>query len=403
MADRIGADKLTRLGSSIFDEVAACRAAAAAAGQDVIDLSIGSPDLPPSTRVMQALSEAALKPASYRYPTSHGSEEFRRKAAEWMSFRFDAKIDAYDGLATLMGSQDGLAHLALALCNPGDKAIVPDPGYPVYAASLAVAGVEPVGLKLRPENGFLPHPDDLPDEVWDEARFVLLGLPGNPVGAASSRELLERLLAKCRKHNTILVHDLAYSEMGYAGYRPQSVLALPGALDIAVEFHSMSKSFHMAGCRIGFLAGNPEAVSALRRLKANIDYGVFSAVQQAAIVALDEVMEPGYVGYGRIYESRRDALVRALNDAGWPVEPPAATMFIWAAVPQPPQGGKRWSSRAFAERLLMDTGVAVVPGDAFGSEGEGYVRIAFVEQEERLIEAAERIARWLPVFWKGEG
>lgn len=400
MADRLGADKLARLGSSIFAEVAEWRDKASAAGLDVIDLSIGSPDLPPSDRVMRALSEAALRPGSYRYPTSHGSEAFRRKAAEWMSFRFDAEVDPHHELATLMGSQDGLGHLALALCNPGDKAIVPDPGYPVYAAALAVAEVEPVYIKLRPENGFLPDPDSLPDEVWNEARFVLLGLPGNPVGAASSRELLIRLLDKCRKHNTLLVHDLAYSEMGYDGYRPESVLALPGAKGIAVEFHSMSKSFHMAGCRIGYIAGNAEAVGALRSLKANIDYGVFGAVQEAAVAALAEAMEPGYSGFGSIYESRRNAFVQALGEAGWPVSAPAATMFVWAPVPQ---RGERCSSRSFAERLLAATGVAVVPGDAFGSEGEGYVRIALVEEQDRLVEAAGRIARWLPAFWRGEG
>ncbi|QGG55510.1 aminotransferase class I/II-fold pyridoxal phosphate-dependent enzyme [Paenibacillus sp. B01] len=402
MSKPVGAAKLGRLGSSVFAEVASWRSRAEASGIDVIDLSIGSPDLPPSERVMRALSEAALDPASYRYPSSHGSELFRRKAAEWMRHRFGVELDPDEELLALMGSQDGLAHLALALCEPGDAAIVPDPGYPVYAASLALAGAEPILLPLKAGNGFLPDPDLVPDEAWERARFVLLGLPGNPIGAASSRELLEALVAKCRRHGVVLVHDLAYSEMGYGGYRPISALSVPGALDVAVEFHSMSKSFHMAGCRLGFLAGSREAVGALRRLKANIDYGVFGAVQRAAAEALDEAMEPGYSGFRHIYESRRDALVRALGEAGWPVEPPEATMFLWAAVPQPADGA-RTSSRRFAERLLAETGVAVVPGDAFGGEGEGYVRIALVEDEARLIEAAARIARWLPDYLQEGG
>ncbi len=397
-------DKLDRLGSSIFSEVARWRQEASEAGLDVIDLSIGSPDLPPSSAVRQALSEAALRPESYRYPSSQGSIEFRRTAAEWLRHRFGTEVDPETEVVTLMGSQDGLAHLATAICNPGDMAIVPDPGYPIYAASLAVAGVEAAFLPLRAEGGFLPDPDSLPDGIWDKARFVLVGLPGNPIGTAAGMDVLERLVDKARRHRTLLVLDLAYSEMGYGDYRPFSVLTIPGAKEIAVEFHSMSKSFHMAGCRIGFMAGNAGAVGALKELKANIDYGVFPAVQEAAAAALREAMDDsGYAGFRGVYEERRDRFSEALSRAGWSVPKPDATMFLWAALPQPAAGAAAWSSRRFARQLLQDAGVAVVPGDAFGSEGEGYVRIALVESADRLGEAAERIGAWLKKQGLGEG
>jgi LL-diaminopimelate aminotransferase len=386
------ADRLGRLGSSIFAEAADWKAEALQEGVDVIDLSIGSPDLPPSQSVRQALVAAAGRDDAFRYPSSRGSSAFRQAASEWLAWRFGVSVDPDGELLTLMGSQDGLAHLALAVCNPGDTAIVPDPGYPIYTAGLAAAGVEPYYAPLRSENGYLPDLDAIPDAVWDRARYILLNYPSNPVSAVADLEFFERLVAKARLHGVLVVHDLAYSEMAYDGYRPPSILHVEGAMDTAVEFHSLSKSFNLAGGRIGFIAGNREAVGALRDLKANLDYGVFEAVQEAGIAALREDMARGNADLtvGAVYQHRRDVFVSALQREGWAVPLPQATMFVWAPLP-----AGDWSSRAFARELVRQAGVAVVPGSAFGAEGEGYVRIALVEEAARLEEAARRIGQFI--------
>lgn len=389
------AQRLSRLGSSIFQDVAAWKAEAAASGADVIDLGIGSPDRGPAPEIRRVLSEAVLREDSYAYPSSEGGLAFRRKAAEWMDFRFGVQVDPETEVLSLMGSQDGLSHLALAVCNLGDVAIVPDPGYPIYSGALAVAGVEKWPLPLKAENGFLPDLDAIPAEVLERASFILLNFPGNPVSVKADLAFFERLITLARRWDLLVVHDLAYSEMGFDGYRPVSILQVPGASETAVEFHSFSKSFNMAGCRIGFLAGNAEAVGALRSLKGNIDYGVFEPVQEAAISALDLAMGPeAGEGVGALYERRRDRFITALGDEGWNVPKPAATMFVWAPLPAA-AAARGLDSRGFAHELLLAKGVAVIPGDAFGEEGRGFVRIALVEDEERLVEAARRIGAFL--------
>ncbi|NIK66834.1 aminotransferase class I/II-fold pyridoxal phosphate-dependent enzyme [Paenibacillus sp. BK720] len=388
-------ERLSQLGSSIFAEVAEWKAEAAGKGRDIINLGIGSPDKPPTEAVRKALSEAALRTDIYSYPGTHGSTSFRRQAAAWMEHRFGVKLDPDRELVSLMGSQDGLSHLAMSLCNPGDMVIVPNPGYPIYTAALALAGVEPYLLPLKEENHFLPDLDSVPKEVWERAKFILLNYPGNPVSATTDLAFFERLLAKAKSHGVLVVHDAAYSEMAFDGHEPPSVLAVPGALDGAVEFHSLSKSFNMAGCRIGFLAGNREAVGALRELKENIDYGVFGAVQEAGVAALQEAMSASAPPKaGVLYEQRRDSFIAALAVEGWAVEKPKATMFVWAKLPER-SDGTTWTSREFARSLLDQTGVVVIPGEAFGSEGEGFVRIALVEDEARLREAARRIGAFL--------
>jgi LL-diaminopimelate aminotransferase len=396
---RFRANRLSRLGSSIFSEVAAWKREAAAGGIDVIDLGIGSPDQPPSPAIRQTLSEASLREDMYAYPATSSGMPFKEAAAEWMAHRFGVQVDPAAEIVTLMGSQDGLAHLAMAVCDPGDTAFVPDPGYPIYAASLALAGVEPVFLPLREENGYLPDLEAIEDDRWDKASFILLNYPNNPLSAVADLAFFERLIAKARRHDVLVVHDLAYSEMGFDGLVPPSILQVPGAIGQAVEFHSLSKSFNMAGCRIGFLVGNRDAAGALRELKGNIDYGVFDPVQEAGIAALREAMSLGGSAApkaGVIYERRRDILVQALREQGWEVEAPKATMFAWAKLPAlRGENGEMWSSRAFSRQLLRQTGVVVIPGEAFGAEGEGYVRIALVEDEDRLLEAAARIGAFL--------
>lgn len=380
--------RLDRLGSSIFAEVAAWKREARGRGVDVISLDIGTPASPPAEEVRAALAEACLSPDNYSYPGSHGSPRFCETVARWFAHRFGVELDPQREILSLMGTQDGLAHLALAVTDPGDGALLPDPGYPVYQAGLAVAGVEMIPLPLSAENGYLPDFDAVPEEAWRRAKFMLLNYPSNPLSAVADLPFFERAVEVARSRGVLLVHDNAYSEMAFDGFRPPSILQVPGAKEVAIEFHSMSKSFHMAGSRIGFAVGNPDVLETLLRLKDNIDFGVFQAVQEAAAVALElDMADPRPAS--RLYERRRDLFVEALREAGWDVPLPRATMFVWSPVPA------GWSSRAFARRLLEAEGVALVPGNAFGARGEGYVRMAVVEPEERLLEAARRIGRFL--------
>jgi len=384
-----GSRKLALLGSAIFAEVEEWKSEARRMGHTVIDLSIGSPDLAPPSAVVDALIAAASDAGNYRYPLSEGMPEFRGKAAEWLRWRYGAEVDPSRELIALMGSQDGLAHLALALCDPGDLALVPNPGYPIYAAGLAVAGVEPHFMPLRSDNGFLPRLDRIPAAAADKAVFMLLNYPSNPLSAVADLAFLEEAVHFARRHELFIVHDLAYGEMAFDGFRPPSILQVPGAKEVALEFHSLSKSFNMAGCRIGFAAGCEGAVQALRKLKGNIDFGVFQAVQRAGIAALEEHMNGRGPDVAGIYQRRRDRFLEEMRRAGWDIPKPAATMFVWAPIPP------GWTSRGISREMLLQTGVAVIPGDAFGSEGEGYVRFALVQPEEALVEAAGRIGRFL--------
>jgi LL-diaminopimelate aminotransferase len=380
--------RLSHMGSSIFAEVASWKEEARAAGIDIIDLGIGSPDGPPSERVMNALRSAVSDPGNYGYPTSDGSLDFRRTVSRWYQHRFGVSLHPENEVLTLMGSQDGLAHLALAITDPGDVALVPDPGYPIYHASLGLAGVQPYLMPLTEENGYLPDLEGIPQEVLRRAKFILLNYPSNPLAAVADRAFFEKLVAFGRKHRILVVHDLAYSEMAFDGFRPMSVLEIEGAKEVAVEFHSLSKSFNMAGCRIAFLVGHAGAVGALRAVKANIDYGVFSAVQAAGIAALEEDMERS-VGVAKRYEHRRNLVIDGLRQVGWSIPAPKATMFIWARIP------KGWTSRQISREMTLTKGVVVIPGDAFGPSGEGYVRIALVHSDARLLEAVKRIGEFL--------
>jgi LL-diaminopimelate aminotransferase len=384
---RVASKRLSQLGSAIFAEVSEWKEQVNKQGMDVIDLGIGSPDQPPSPKVIEALVQAVSKPHNYGYPTSEGSLQFRQTIARWYQYRFGVELDPNDEILTLMGSQDGLAHLAMAITDPGDLVLVPDPGYPIYAASLVLAGVTPYTMPLRIENNFLPDLDRIPEAVAKQAKFMLLNYPSNPLSAVADRAFFARLVAYAHKHHIIIVHDLAYSEMTFDGFLPVSILQIPDAKEIAVEFHSLSKSFNMAGCRLAFMVGNSEVVQALQTLKSNIDYGVFIAIQEAGIAALEEDMTHDH-SVAKQYELRRNLLVEGLRNIGWDIPLPKATMFVWAPIP------KGWTSRQIAREILFSTGVVVIPGDAFGSEGEGYVRIALVQSEERLVEAVSRIGRF---------
>ncbi|WP_284641364.1 LL-diaminopimelate aminotransferase [Paenibacillus silviterrae] len=383
--------RLARMGSAIFSEMAEWKQEVVSRGVDVIDLGIGSPDRPPSPKVMAALEAAVKDPSMYGYPTSEGSLQFRQTVSRWYEHRFGVQLDPEEEIVSLMGSQDGLAHLALAVTDPGDVVLVPDPGYPIYSASLVLAGVEAHYVPLRAENDFLPRLEEIPESVARKAKFLLLNYPSNPLSAVATREFFEELVAYAKRYDLLIVHDLAYSEMAFDGFRPPSILEVEGAKDVAVEFHSLSKSFNMAGCRIAFMVGRKDVVRALRVLKSNIDYGIFRAVQHAGITALEEDMEANAVSVASLYERRRDLVIEGLARAGWEIPKPKATMFIWAPIP------KGWTSRQISREILFKAGVVVIPGDAFGQEGEGYVRIALVQEEERLMEAVWRIADFLRI------
>jgi len=323
-------ERLGKLGSSIFSEVAAWKAEAAAEGLDVIDLGIGSPDKPPALAVRQALADAAMSEEMYGYPSSEGSLAFRQAATDWLRHRFGVEVDPVSETTVLMGSQDGLGHLALAITNPGDVAILPDPGYPIYGAGLAVAGVEPYPVPLREANDYLFDFSSIPEDVARRAKLIVVNYPSNPLSAVADRSFYESLISFAKQYGILIVHDAAYSELAFDGYRPISILELPGAKDVAIEFHSLSKSFNMAGCRIGFAVGHAPAVQALRALKANLDYGVFLAAQEAGMRAFAEDVSNEGTKAAAVYEARRDMFVEALREAGWRVSKPKATMFIWA-------------------------------------------------------------------------
>jgi LL-diaminopimelate aminotransferase len=377
------------MGSAIFAELEQWKAEAQAAGLQLIELGIGSPDGGPSEAVMDALAQAVRNPHMYRYPQSAGTPALRQMICRWFAHKFGVELNADKEVLVLMGTQDGLAHLALALTDEGDVALVPDPGYPIYRASLALAGVEAYPLPLQAANRFQPDFAAVPAEVRARARLMTLNYPGNPLPVTATRATLQQAVDFAHAHEIALAHDFAYSEMMFSGYEQPSILSVQGARDVAVEFHSFSKSFNMAGCRIGFVVGNEQIIGALRALKANVDYGVFLAVQEAAVVALEEDMQaPQPVA--ALYEQRSRLFVDGLRRFGWEVPPTEGTMFVWAPVPA------GWTARRFAKQLLLSQGVVTTPGDAFGEQGEGWVRIALVQEEGQLQEALQRMEQ----FWR---
>jgi len=379
--------RLDFLSSAIFSQMAE-RKRAVARTRKVYDLSIGSPDQPPVPELLDELEQAIRQPGAFGYALSEGTAEFREEVARWYAYRFGVELDAATEVHSLMGSQDGLAHFALAWTDPGDLVLVPDPGYPIYAGGVRLAGAEPYPLPLLAENGFLPDLQAIPEEVARRARFMILNYPNNPVSAIAPLSFFEEVVDFAKRHKIIVVHDLAYSELAFDGYKPPSFLQVPGAKEVGVEFNSFSKSFNMAGCRIAYVVGNAEIIKPLAVVKSNVDYGVFLPVQKMAVAALRrDRLSGGANGVAALYQQRRDVLLAALAEAGWKIEMPKATMFVWAPVPA------GWTSEEFAYALLEEAGVVVIPGNAFGEQGEGYVRIALVQPPEVLREAAQSIAR----------
>lgn len=359
-----------------------------AAGVDVIDLGAGDADLMPPPAARKRLAEAAAIPAMNRYGFGLGLPAFREAASAWMARRFGVQFDPMREIVPLIGSKEGISHLALAYVDPGQVTIVPVPGYNSYAGGTRLAGGEPYLYALGPRTNFLLELDDIPADVLRRARILYLNYPNNPTGAIAPRDYLERTVRKCRELDLLLVYDNAYSELAYDWYVPPSIFEIDGARDVAIEFHSMSKTYNMTGWRCGWAAAKPEIAAALARVKMFADTGSFQAVQAAAVAALESYDEfvPGNVA---TFKARRDASVAAFRAAGFTVESPRATMYLWIPLPE------GVPSAVFTERLLEDEGVIVLAGSGFGEGGEGFFRISFITSPERLAEAAQRAGRVL--------
>lgn len=356
-----------------------------AQGVDVIDLGAGDADLAPPPLAVERLARAAADPDYSRYPFQLGLPAFREAVAGWMGRRFHVEVDPWSETLPLIGSKEGIAHLLMALLNPGDVVVLPDPGYQAYRGGTVLAGATPHPVPLRPEDDFLLPFDRVSDAVLERTRVLILNYPNNPTAAAAPPEYLERAVAFCRRRGIVLLHDHAYSEIAFDGYRPPSVLEVEGAREVAVEFHSLSKTYNMTGWRLGWVAGNAELVGLLGRLKTFVDTGAFLAVQEAGIGALEswEAWVPENVA---VFRRRRDVAVEGFRTAGFDVTSPRATIYLWIPVPGP------GDSRAFARRALDEAGVVVLPGAGLGAGGEGFFRVALTVDEERLTEAARRLA-----------
>jgi LL-diaminopimelate aminotransferase len=363
-------------------------------GVDVIDLGAGDNDTPPPALAVDAMTAALRNPALSKYGFQQGLPEFRQAASSWIERRFGMRFDPATETLPLIGSKEGLSHLPLAVIDPGDVVIVPEPGYQAYLGGALLAGAEPYIAPLRPENEFLLQLDHLPQEVLRRAKVVFVNYPNNPTAAVASTEYLERVVAVCRAHGILLAYDNAYCELTFDGYRAPSIFEIAGARDVALEFFSLSKSYSMTGWRLGFAAGRAELIGALTRVKSYVDTGPFLAIQKAGAAALDrseELVEPIRLEL----ERRRDAAVDALRLAGFSLKPPKAAMYLWVPLPH------GITSATFARRTLEETGVVVLPGSAFGPAGEGFFRIALTVDAERLRVAAERLGDTLSRAQKG--
>lgn len=380
------AQRLAQLPPYLFAEIDRVKNEVKAKGIDIIDLGVGDPDLPTPEFIIESMQRAVLKGEHHRYPSYSGLNVFREAVSAWYNRRFGVQLDPKAEVLSLIGSKEGLAHFPLAFVDPGNVVLVTTPNYPVYPIATMFAGGEPVFLPLTDDNDYLPDLDATPEDIWKNAKILFLNYPNNPTSAMAPRSFYEKLVAKAKEFNTILVHDAAYSEMYYnPENKPLSILEIPGARDVAIEFHSLSKTYNMTGWRIGMAVGNAELVQGLGKIKSNIDSGIFQAVQEAAITALEEG-EPFAGEMRELYRKRRDIVVDGLEKLGLRCRRPEATFYVWVSVPQ----GR--DSSGFVADLLQKTGVVVTPGNGFGAPGQGYFRIALTVSEDRLQEALSRIA-----------
>ncbi len=355
-----------------------------AAGVDVISLSMGDPDLPAPQAVIDRLCSALQNPENTRYPEYAGMRALHEAIAAWFERRFAVRLTPEHDILPLLGSKEGLVYSAAAVLNAGDISLIPDPYYPVYITASTSVGAEPYMLSLLEEHSYLPQLDNIPQDVLAKSRLLWLNYPNNPTAASADRRFFEEVVAFARRHNLAIIHDMAYAEVYFDDFRPMSILQIPGASEVAVELHSLSKTYNMAGFRVGMVVGNAELIEAVGRLKSNIDSGMFRPVQYAAIEAL-QLPESWIEQRNALYRRRRDVLVAGCNAIGMRTQTPGAGLYVWAAVP----GG--FTSRDFANWLFDKTGVFVTPGTNFGDAGEGYVRISLTVPEERIEAALQRM------------
>jgi LL-diaminopimelate aminotransferase len=382
------AKRIEQLPTYPFVEISRLIAEKRAQGKAVITFGIGDPDIPTPESVLTRLREAAGDLPNHRYPETEGLPDFRSTVADWYKKRFDVNLDPGKEVLSLIGAKEGIGHIALGLVDPGDLVLQPDPAYPVYNVGTIFAGGIPYWMMLREENDWLPDLAAIPDQVADRAVAMWLNYPNNPTGAVAPMDYLERAVAFAKAHDIVLLHDACYTEVAYDGYRPASLLQVPGANAVGVEFHSLSKSYNMTGWRVGMAVGNADVIRSLFRVKSNLDSGVPQAVQAMAIEALAGSQE--YLDVRNVqYQARRDKLVPVLGRLGLRVSPPKAGLYIWGGVPE------GYTSAGFATALLDDLDIVVTPGSSYGTAGEGYVRLSLTLSDVDVDEAVRRLNAWV--------
>jgi alanine-synthesizing transaminase len=379
--------RIRRLPPYVFNIVNELKAAARARGEDIIDFGMGNPDQPTPQHIVDKLVEVAKRKDTHRYSMSKGIPRLRRAICRWYKDRFDVNLDPETQAIVTIGSKEGLAHLALATVGAGDTILVPNPAYPIHPYGFIIAGADVRHVPLVPGVDFFQELHRAIHESWPRPKMLVLNFPGNPTTQCVELEFFEKVVAVCKEHNIWLIHDLAYADIVFDGYVAPSVLQIPGAEEIAVEFFSLSKSYNMPGWRVGFMVGNKTLVAALARIKSYLDYGTFTPIQVAAIAAL-EGPQDCVRQISDMYQRRRDVLCEGLSHAGWPVEKPKATMFVWAPIPEPYH---EMGSLEFSKKLLREAKVAVSPGIGFGEQGDGYVRFGLIENEHRTRQAVRGI------------
>ncbi len=380
------AQRMQPLQTNVFADMDRAKAKARAAGQTIIDLSLGSSDLPVAPHILEAIAAALPDTSTHGYCLFSGTQALRHAAAQWYTDKFGVPVDPETEVLLLIGSQEGTAHLPLALLNPGDYALLMDPGYPSHAGGVYLASANIHPMPLRAENQFLPRFEDIPPDVLAQARLMVLSYPHNPTAATADLEFWQRAVAFCQQHRIVLAHDFPYADLTFTGQPAVSVLQADRDKTVSIEFFSMSKSYGMGGFRLGYAIGNAQLIQALRQIKANVDFNQYPGIQRGAIAALTGPQDTVHHMIDT-FRQRRDAAIAALHRQGWEVTPPEATMYLWLKLPQP------WAERSidFCIKLVESTGVALAPGVGFGQAGEGYVRMALVHPPEVLTEAIDRM------------
>jgi alanine-synthesizing transaminase len=383
--------RISRLPPYVFNIVNELKAKARADGEDIIDFGMGNPDQPTPPHIVKKMIEVAEREDTHRYSVSKGIPRLRKAICTWYKNRFDVDLDFNTEAIVTIGSKEGLSHLALATLGPGDVVLVPNPAYPIHPYGVVIAGADIRHVPLTPGVDFFEELQKGIAESWPKPKMLILNFPGNPTSQCVELDFFEKVVAICKEHNIWIVHDIAYADIVFDGYVAPSILQVPGAKDIAVEFFSLSKSYNMPGWRVGFMCGNPTLVAALTRIKSYMDYGTFTPIQVAAITALEgpqdcvkEICE--------MYQVRRDVLCDGLNAMGWAVEKPKATMFVWAKIPDAYKG---MGSIEFAKKLIIDAKVAVSPGIGFGQHGDDHIRFSLIENEHRTRQALRSIRNML--------